>query len=146
MPADGGDADALLARFAAAGVDLAALAAQLQSDGAQSFVEAWNELMDADRGASRRQRLEPTERSREHWPSCPLRERPGFAALAEHHAEIEGRHLRDLFADDPARGERLSAEAVGLYLDYSKNRITDETVEPARSSSPGSPSSSAGGT
>jgi glucose-6-phosphate isomerase len=39
-----------------------------------------------------------------------------------------GRHLRELFAEDPARGERLWAEAAGLYLDYSKNRITDETL------------------
>ena len=61
-------------------------------------------------------------------PTAPLRKRPAFAALADHHAEIEGRHLRDLFAEDPTRGERLGAEAVGLYLDYSKNRITDETL------------------
>ena len=58
----------------------------------------------------------------------PLRERPAFDALAKHHAELVGRHLRELFAEDPARGERLCAEAAGLYLDYSKNRITDETL------------------
>ncbi len=58
----------------------------------------------------------------------PLRERPAFAALAEHQARIEGVHLRDLFAEDPGRGERLCAEAVGLLLDYSKNRLTDETL------------------
>jgi glucose-6-phosphate isomerase len=58
----------------------------------------------------------------------PLRERPAFDALAKHHSELVGRHLRELFAEDPARGERLCAEAAGLYLDYSKNRITDETV------------------
>jgi glucose-6-phosphate isomerase len=60
--------------------------------------------------------------------TSPLRERPAYAALTEHHANIEGRHLRDLFEQDPARGERLCAEAVGLYLDYSKNRVTDETL------------------
>jgi len=59
-------------------------------------------------------------------PISPLRQRPAYAALAEHHAKIEDRHLRDLFADDPDRGELFSAEAAGLYLDYSKNRITDE--------------------
>jgi glucose-6-phosphate isomerase len=59
---------------------------------------------------------------------APLRERPAFEALAKHHSEIGGRHLRDLFAEDPGRGERLFAEAAGLYLDYSKNRITDETL------------------
>jgi glucose-6-phosphate isomerase len=58
----------------------------------------------------------------------PLRERPAYAALAEHYSKIEGRHLRELFDEDPARGERLCAEAAGLYLDYSKNRITDETL------------------
>jgi glucose-6-phosphate isomerase len=61
-------------------------------------------------------------------PITPMRKRPAYQALAEHHAKIEGRHLRELFAEDPTRGERLSAEAAGLYLDYSKNRITDETL------------------
>jgi glucose-6-phosphate isomerase len=58
-----------------------------------------------------------------------LRKRPAYAALAEHHSKIEDRHLRELFAEDPARGERFNAEAAGLYLDYSKNRITDETLD-----------------
>src|SRR3954468_21204009 len=53
---------------------------------------------------------------------------PVWAELQAHHAEIAGRHLRDLFAEDPARGERLTAEACGIYLDYSKNRVTDETL------------------
>ena len=54
--------------------------------------------------------------------------RPAWSALTEHHAKIRDTHLRDLFASDPDRGERLTAEAAGLYLDYSKNRITDETL------------------
>jgi glucose-6-phosphate isomerase len=62
-------------------------------------------------------------------PTIPLRERPSWKALEKHHADIGGRHLRDLFAEDPERGERLRAEAAGLYLDYSKNRITDETLQ-----------------
>jgi glucose-6-phosphate isomerase len=61
-------------------------------------------------------------------PGTPLRQRKAWQALERHHAEIAGRHLRELFADDPGRGERLTAEAVGLYLDYSKNRVTDETM------------------
>ena len=61
-------------------------------------------------------------------PATPLRERKAWQALERHYAEISGTHLRDLFAADPARGERLTAEAVGIYLDYSKNRITDETL------------------
>jgi glucose-6-phosphate isomerase len=60
--------------------------------------------------------------------ATPLRERKAWQALERHYAEISGAHLRDLFAADPARGERLTAEAVGIYLDYSKNRITDETL------------------
>jgi glucose-6-phosphate isomerase len=59
---------------------------------------------------------------------APLRERPAWGELEQHHAEIETRHLRDLFAEDPARGTKLAAEGVGLYLDYSKNRISDETL------------------
>jgi glucose-6-phosphate isomerase len=61
-------------------------------------------------------------------PTTPLRERKAWQALERHYADISGQHLRDLFDADPGRGERLSAEAVGIYLDYSKNRITDETV------------------
>jgi glucose-6-phosphate isomerase len=62
-------------------------------------------------------------------PTLPLRKRPAYAALAEHYAKLEGRRLRELFDEDPSRGERLCAEAAGLYLDYSKNRITDETLD-----------------
>ena len=51
-----------------------------------------------------------------------------WKALEHHHSEIASKHLRELFGDDPGRGERLTAEAVGLYLDYSKNRVTDETM------------------
>jgi glucose-6-phosphate isomerase len=57
-----------------------------------------------------------------------LRERGAWAALDRHFAEIGERHLRDLFAEDPDRGERLTAEGAGLFLDYSKNRVTDETL------------------
>ena len=57
-----------------------------------------------------------------------LRTRPAWTALEKHHAELGDRHLRDLFADDPDRGTRLVAEGAGLFLDYSKNRITDETM------------------
>jgi glucose-6-phosphate isomerase len=61
-------------------------------------------------------------------PTTPLRERAAWRALEKHHAEIHGLHLRTLFAADPTRGERLAAEGAGLYLDYSKNRVTDETI------------------
>ena len=61
--------------------------------------------------------------------TSPLTERPSWRALTAHHREIAGTSLRDLFAADPARGERLAVEAVGLYLDYSKHRVTDETLQ-----------------
>jgi glucose-6-phosphate isomerase len=57
-----------------------------------------------------------------------LRELPAWAALQSHHEEIGSTHLRDLFASDPGRGERLVADGAGLHLDFSKNRISDETV------------------
>jgi glucose-6-phosphate isomerase len=60
--------------------------------------------------------------------TTPLRSRPAWAALAEHHEKIKDLHLRDLFAADADRGERLTMEAAGIFLDYSKNRITDETL------------------
>ena len=57
-----------------------------------------------------------------------LRERPAWKALQQHHAKIQNLHLRQLFAEDPQRGEHFALEAVGLYFDYSKNRVTDETI------------------
>src|SRR4029079_15547217 len=60
--------------------------------------------------------------------TAPLRERPAWAALERHFAAIRDLHLRDLFAADPERGERLAAEGAGIYLEYSKNRGTDETL------------------
>ena len=58
----------------------------------------------------------------------PLRERPAWKALQEHHAKIQNLHLRRLFAEDPQRGEHFAFEVVGLYFDYSKNRVTNETI------------------
>jgi glucose-6-phosphate isomerase len=58
----------------------------------------------------------------------PLKESVAWGALGAHYERIKGIHLRQLFAEDPNRGPRFTAEAAGLYLDFSKNRITDETV------------------
>jgi glucose-6-phosphate isomerase len=55
--------------------------------------------------------------------------RPAWKALEGHQKKVKEIHLRDLFADDPARGERMTLEAKGIFLDYSKNRITDETLK-----------------
>jgi glucose-6-phosphate isomerase len=58
----------------------------------------------------------------------PLRKRPAWAALERHYEAIKDVHLRQLFAEDHKRGDKLAVEAAGIYLDYSKNRITDETL------------------
>jgi glucose-6-phosphate isomerase len=59
----------------------------------------------------------------------PLTQRPAWKALAVHQKELRKSHLRELFAKDPTRGERLTVEAAGLFLDYSKNRVTDQTLQ-----------------
>ena len=61
-------------------------------------------------------------------PIAPLTSCPAWKALEAHYRKIRELHLRTLFAGDPARGERMAAEAAGIYFDYSKNRITDETL------------------
>jgi glucose-6-phosphate isomerase len=61
--------------------------------------------------------------------SIPCNERPAWKALVAHHQKMRDLHLRKLFADDPKRAERMTVDAVGLYLDYSKNRVTDETLK-----------------
>jgi glucose-6-phosphate isomerase len=58
-----------------------------------------------------------------------LTSRPAWQALAAHHVRAGQVHLRELFATDASRGERLAIEAASIYLDYSKNRVTDETLK-----------------
>ena len=60
---------------------------------------------------------------------APLHKRKAWKNLQTHYKKVRNLHLRNLFADDPKRGERMTAEAVGLFLDYSKNRITEETIK-----------------
>src|SRR3954462_13913492 len=60
--------------------------------------------------------------------SVPLTERSAWKALQGHFQQVRPLHLRQLFAEDPQRGSRFVAEALGLYLDYSKNRVTAETI------------------
>jgi glucose-6-phosphate isomerase len=59
----------------------------------------------------------------------PLTARPAWKALQAHYEQVHSGHLRGLFADDPKRGERMTVEAAGIFLDYSKNRVTDETLK-----------------
>src|SRR5258705_13502446 len=61
-------------------------------------------------------------------PASTLTERPAWKALQAHYNQIHNRHLRTLFSEDPKRGERLTVEDAGLYFDYSKHRVTDETM------------------
>ena len=67
----------------------------------------------------------PSQTSRNRSTSRPA----AWQALADHYETMRGLQLRDLFADDPARGERMTAEAAGVYLDYSKNRVNEETLK-----------------
>jgi len=69
------------------------------------------------------------KRMKTEIPIKLLTKRPAWKALAAHQKKIKGLHLRQMFAADPKRGERMTAEAVGFFLDYSKNRITDQTLK-----------------
>ncbi|HEV3006241.1 MAG TPA: glucose-6-phosphate isomerase, partial [Pirellulales bacterium] len=62
-------------------------------------------------------------------PGQLLTARPAWKGLEAHYRDVREVHLKTLFADDPTRGERMTAEAAGIYLDYSKNRITDESLK-----------------
>ena len=103
-------------------------------DNANAFVggfRAW-QLADrrtaAQRGRSERQHARNEASPTADFPVAPLVARPAWKALLDHYETIARAHLRELFASDPRRGERFALEAVGVYLDYSKNRITEETI------------------
>jgi glucose-6-phosphate isomerase len=72
--------------------------------------------------------MEKSMTSKDESKNRPLKERPAWKLLEEHYHNISNLHLRSLFADDPKRGERLVVEDLGIYFDYSKNRLTDETI------------------
>jgi glucose-6-phosphate isomerase len=77
---------------------------------------------------SRPRKPSPAPTSEQSASVPPLRRRPAWALLEKHYQKLKTVHLRQLFADGPERGDSLAIEAAGLYLDYSKNRITDETL------------------
>jgi glucose-6-phosphate isomerase len=81
----------------------------------------------ATASSQRRRGPEPANTQSSNVP--PLRSRPAWALLEQHYQEQKRVHLRQLFGDDRGRGERLAVEAAGVFLDYSKNRITDETLQ-----------------
>ena len=78
--------------------------------------------------ASRRRTRTPEPASEQSVHAPPLRTRPAWKLLEKHHQKLRSIHLRDLFAEDRERGEKLAIETTGIYLDYSKNRITAETL------------------
>jgi glucose-6-phosphate isomerase len=78
--------------------------------------------------ASRRRTRTPEPASEQPVHVPPLRTRPAWKLLEKHHQKLKSIHLRDLFAEDRERGEKLAIETTGIYLDYSKNRITAETL------------------
>src|SRR2546428_758484 len=93
-------------------------------DNANAFLggfRLWEESQDGQTGSE-----EGTGRSMTGM--LPLTARPAWKALQAHYEKVRDLHLRTLFADDARRGERLTAEAVGIFLDYSKNRVTDDTL------------------
>ena len=111
-------------------IDVDALAAELQKEGADAFVKSWNELLaciaeKSDRAHSSRL---SEERDGDDDHAAAQHERPPGRRSRPTTRRSARLHLRELFADDPDRGERLTAEAAGLYLDYSKHRVTDETL------------------
>ena len=86
--------------------------------------------MDAELASPHATAATPRRLPDEHDDEHPSAARaPAWSALEQHYQQIRGLHLRELFADDAGRGERLTAEGSGLFLDYSKNRVTDETLK-----------------
>jgi glucose-6-phosphate isomerase len=92
-------------------------------DNANAFLGGFRLWEDSDR-PTRSEEM----KGRPMLQKLPLTARPAWKALEAHYEKIRPLHLRTLFADDATRGERLTAEAVGIHLDYSKNRVTDETL------------------
>jgi hypothetical protein len=130
LPTDG-DVEQQLARFARAGVDLDALAAKLQADGAAPSSPTGTTCSSGSIPRAPHvpdERLQPTRNRRPVVTETSLRTSAVWKALEAHHATMAGRHLRELFAEDPGRGEWLCAEAAGIYLDCAEDRVTDETM------------------
>ncbi len=127
------DARRVLEGLIETGIRIDDVSRQLEEEGVAKFNAPFDKLMEtlANRSEAHSLRVNgaPSATGRSASPQAgSLTERPAWKALQAHHDAIQRLHLRQLFADDPRRGERLSVEAAGIYLDYSKNRITDETM------------------
>jgi glucose-6-phosphate isomerase len=93
----------------------------------QEYGVAQSELIDMATASGRRKQA-PGSTGVQAATAPPLRKRPAWTLLEKHYQKLKSVQLRQLFADDRGRGERLAVEAAGVYLDYSKNRVTDETL------------------
>src|ERR1700678_1940656 len=82
----------------------------------------------ASLGGERKEKM-PTGATASATIQGPLRQSKAWKALQAHHQQVGSLHLREIFASDPGRGERLTIDALGLFFDYSKNRVTDETIK-----------------
>jgi transaldolase len=132
------EARQVLARLPELGIDIDHLTQQLEDEGVAKFNAPFDKLLATLAQRSAAQPAPDKKQTDVHSASPkdssaaqthPLTERPAWQALQTHYETIRHLHLRQLFADDPDRGERLTAEAEGIYLDYSKNRVTDETIQ-----------------
>ena len=115
LPTDGGDAETIIEKFRKEGQDYDALATRLQREGVDAFATSWHALL-------------TRIHEKRSLPTATINTRPAWQALVAHHAYIGNMHLRQFFSADPERGKLLSIEAAGLYLDYSKNRVSTETL------------------
>lgn len=135
-----------LQRYRDAGVDINALADKLQEEGKTKFVDSWKELLQAieeqepkGQGAGQSSAAEASSTLPQPIAAAvetagqphadTARWRDAWHALSAHHAQIRHRHLREMFAEDSRRGTVMTASFEGLYLDYSKNRMTSETLD-----------------
>jgi glucose-6-phosphate isomerase len=82
----------------------------------------------ASLGGERKEKM-PTGATASATIQGPLRQSKAWKALQAHHQQVGSLHLREIFASDTGRGERLTIDALGLFFDYSKNRVTDETIK-----------------
>ena len=131
------EARRVMARLPDLDIHIADVTRQLEAEGVTKFNTPFDKLMATltQRSAAHQAAVKNPHRPAGATPAAgsaaqaqPLTQRPAWKALVAHFDRIRDLHLRQLFADDPHRGERLTAEAAGIYLDYSKNRITDETL------------------
>ncbi len=117
----------VLEQLPALGINIDDVTRQLEDEGVAKFNAPFDKLMETLAQRSIEKHGTPPKAGSD-IRALSLTERPAWKALQAHYETIRHLHLRQLFADDPQRGERLAAEAAGIYLDYSKNRITDETI------------------